>query len=86
MMIAGDWVHGTIRQNLNGEFTFNYDVAAIPHPEGVEAGTTFGAPRYSGINSKRSDTSEAAAWEVLKFMASPEIAKILVQKQLLFLL
>ena len=80
MMIAGDWVHGTIRQNLNGEFTFNYDVAAIPHPEGVEAGTTYGAPRYSGINSKRNDTQKQAAWEVLKFMASPEIAKILVQE------
>ncbi len=80
MMIAGDWVHESIRQNLDGNFTFEYDVAAMPHPEGVEAGTTYGAPRYTGINAKRSEEQKAAAWEVLKFLASPEVAMILVEE------
>lgn len=78
MMIAGDWVHDSIRQNLEGNFTFQYDVAAMPHPEGAEAGTTYGAPRYTGINAKRSEEQKKAAWEVMKFMASPELAMILV--------
>lgn len=78
MMVAGDWVHGTIKQNLEGNYTFKYDVTAMPHPEGVQAGTTYGAPRYTGINAKRSDEQKQAAWQVLKFMASEEVAKILV--------
>ena len=78
MMIAGDWVHESIRANLEGNYTFQYDVAAIPDPEGAAAGTTFGAPRYTGINAKRSEEQKKAAWEVLKFMASPEAGKVLV--------
>lgn len=80
MMIAGDWVHESIRTNLEGNYTFQYDVAAIPHPEGVEAGTTYGAPRYIGINAKRSEEQKSAAWEVLEFMSGPEVAKILVEE------
>lgn len=80
MMVAGDWVHDSIRQNLEGNFTFQYDVAAMPHPEGAEAETTYGAPRYTGINAKRSEEQKKAAWEVLKFMAGPEVAMILVEE------
>lgn len=80
MMVAGDWVHGSIKENLQGNFTFKYDVAAIPHPEGVEAGTTYGAPRYTGINAKRSEEQKKVAWEVMKFLAGPEVAKIMVEQ------
>lgn len=80
MMVAGDWVHGSIKENLQGNFTFDYDVAAIPHPEGVEAGATYGAPRYTGINAKRSDEQKKAAWEVTKFLAGPEVSRIMVEK------
>lgn len=80
MLVGGDWVHTNIRENLQGNYTFHYDVASIPHPEGVAAGTTYGAPRYTGINAKRSEEQKAAAWEVLKFMAGEETARILVEK------
>lgn len=79
MMVAGDWVHNTIKENLGGNYTFEYDVAAMPHPEGTEAGVTYGAPRYNGINAKRSEEQKKAAWEVLKFMTTPEVSKILVE-------
>ncbi len=79
MMIAGDWVHNNIKENLGGNYTFEYDVAAMPHAEGAEAGTTYGAPRYTGINAKRSEEQKKASWEVLKFMTTPEVSKILVE-------
>lgn len=80
MLVGGDWVHTNIRENLQGNYTFKYDVASIPHPAGVEAGTTYGSPRYMGINAKRSEAQKKAAWEVLKFMAGEETARILVEK------
>ena len=79
MMIAGDWVHNNIKENLGGNYTFEYDVAAMPHSEEEEAGTTYGAPRYTGINAKRSEEQKKASWEVLKFMTTPEVSKILVE-------
>lgn len=72
MLVAGNWVPEAINTNLNGNFPFEYDMAELPHPEGVQAGTTFGASEYVGINSKRSEEQKKAAWEVLKFMAGPE--------------
>lgn len=79
MMPAGDWVHQNIKDNLSGEYPFEYDVAYIPHPEGVDSGTTYGAPRYIGINAKQADEDKAAAWEVMKFLTSEEVANMFVE-------
>lgn len=79
MLVAGNWVPDQIRTTLNGNYTFEYDMAELPHPEGVQAGTTFGATEYAGINSKRSEEQKKAAWEVLKFMASPENGVVLAR-------
>lgn len=79
MLIAGNWVPDQIKTTLNGNYTFEYDIAELPHPEGVQAGTTFGATEYAGINSKRSEEQKKAAWEVLKFMASPENGVVLAK-------
>lgn len=77
MLISGDWTIGQIATNLENNYSFQYDIANLPRPDGVAAGTTFGASRYVGINSKSDEKTKDAAWEVLKYLASPEVAKIM---------
>lgn len=79
MLISGDWTVGQIATNLENNFTFKYDVTNIPHPEGVAKGTTFGASRYVGINAKSDEKTKEAAWEVLKYLASEEVALMMAQ-------
>ncbi len=78
MMPAGDWNFGTIARNLNDEYPFEYDIVEMPVPKGVEPGTTWGASRYMGINSKSSDKEKDAAYRVLQlFASSPECANLI---------
>lgn len=77
MLISGDWTIGQIATNLENNFTFKYNITDIPHPEGVAPGTTFGSPRYVGINSKSDAKTKEAAWEVLKHLSSEEVAVIM---------
>lgn len=79
MLISGDWTVGQIAANLENKFTFEYDITNIPHPEGVEKGTTYGSPRYIGINKKSNDESKKAAWEVMKYLSSEEVAKVMAK-------
>lgn len=79
MLISGDWSIGQIATNLENNYTFKYDIANLPHPEGAAKGTTFGASRYVGISSKADQKTKDAAWEVLKYLASPEVAKLMAE-------
>lgn len=79
MLISGDWTVGQIATNLENNFTFKYDIANIPHTEGAAKGTTFGSARYNGINSKSDDKTKEAAWEVIKYLASPEVELLMAQ-------
>lgn len=79
MLLSGDWTIGQIATNLENNFTFKYDITNIPHPEGVEKGTTYGSPRYIGINKKSDEKSKKAAWEVMKYLSSEEVAKIMTK-------
>lgn len=77
MLISGDWTIGQIATNLENNYTFEYDITNLPHPEGIAQGTTFGSSRYVGINSKSDEKTKEAAWEVLKYLASPDVAKMM---------
>lgn len=79
MLLSGDWTIGQIATNLENNYTFEYDIANLPHPEGVAKGTTFGASRYVGINSKSDAKAKEAAWEVVKYLSSPEVAKLMAE-------
>ena len=80
MIVSGNWVFGLIDSNLNGNYTFEYDVVKMPHPEGVEPGTTWGAARYIGMNGNLKGEKREAAWELLKFFAGEEVGKLLMRK------
>lgn len=79
MLISGDWSIGQIASNQNNDFKFKYDITNIPHPEGVAKGTTFGAPRYLLMNSKSDQKTKDAAWEVMKYLSSEDVALILAK-------
>lgn len=76
MLPMGSWFIGTLIQDkAAGNFDFNWGVTRIPHPEGVEAGTTVGAITPVGINAK-TDVPDLA-WEFIKFATGEEGAGIL---------
>ncbi|MBN2469947.1 MAG: sugar ABC transporter substrate-binding protein [Anaerolineae bacterium] len=76
MLPMGSWFIGTLIQaQSDGEFDFDWGVAAFPHPEGVEAGTTAGTLTSLAINAN--SEQKDAAWDFLKFVTSPEGAEVL---------
>ncbi|MEW4414535.1 sugar ABC transporter substrate-binding protein [Clostridium sp. AN503] len=76
MVPMGTWFIATLIQDKkDGKFDFNWGVTKIPHPEGVEAGSTVGSVTPIAINAK-SDVPDTA-WEFVKFATSEEGAEIL---------
>lgn len=76
LLPMGSWFIGTLIQaKNNGEFEFDWGVAAYPHPEGVEAGTTAGTLTSLAINSN--SEHKDAAWDFIKFYTGEEGAAIL---------
>lgn len=71
MIPMGSWFIGTlIADKKDGKFDFNWGVTRIPHPEGVEAGTTVGSVTPVAINAKTDQPD--LAWEFVKFATSEE--------------
>lgn len=76
MLPMGSWFIGsTIQARDEGNFESDWGVAAYPHPEGVEAGTTAGTLTSLAINANSSQ--QDAAWDFLQFVTSPEGAEVL---------
>lgn len=76
MVPMGTWFIATLIQDRNdGKFDFNWGVTKIPHPQGVEAGSTVGSVTPIAINAK-TDVPDTA-WEFVKFATSEEGAEIL---------
>lgn len=76
MMPMGSWFIATLIQaQKDGEFDFDWGIAAFPHPEGVEAGTTAATLTSLAINSN--STNKDAAWDFIQFYTGPEGAEIL---------
>lgn len=77
MYIMGTWqISGFINKIKSGEFTEipNWRIAKMPHPEGVEAGSTIAT--ITGIAVPAMSDHKEEAWEFIKFMAGPEGAEI----------
>ncbi len=78
MIPMGSWFIGRlVADQAAGIFDFPWGVAAFPHPEGVEPGTTAGTLTSLAINEK-SDNKDAA-WDFIKFNAGEEGAKVLAE-------
>lgn len=78
MLPMGSWFISTLIQDqAAGKFDFNWGVAVLPHPEGVEAGSTMGSVTPVAINAK-TDVPDVA-WDFVKFATSEEGAVVLAE-------
>ncbi|NLJ16382.1 MAG: sugar ABC transporter substrate-binding protein [Clostridiales bacterium] len=69
MMVNGDWTFTLLNADEdNGLFDFEWDMAPLPVPEGVNEGTTVGGTSYLGINEK--SNKKDAAWKFMEFFAN----------------
>lgn len=76
MLPMGSWFIATlIKDKADGKIDFNWGVTKIPHPEGVEAGSTVGSVTPIAINAKTDEPD--LAWEFVKFATSEAGAEIL---------
>ena len=76
MLPMGSWFIGSLIAAENaGEFDFGWGVAAYPHPEGVEAGTTAGTLTSLAINAN--SANQDAAWDFIQFYSGVEGAQVL---------
>ena len=74
-MPMGSWFYTTIIDRINkGEVKIRWGIAALPHPEGVEAGWTVGSVTPIAIN--QASKNKDAAWEFIKFATGEEGARI----------
>ena len=76
MVPMGTWFIATLVQDRKaGIFDFNWGVTRIPHPAGIEAGSTVGSVTPIAVNAK-SDVPDQA-WEFVRFATSEAGAEIL---------
>ena len=74
MMPMGYWYVSTlIGYNKDGTCSFNWGIAAVPHLEGVPAGSSFGNLTGAMINAK--SENKDLAWEYVSWLGGPEGAK-----------
>lgn len=78
MVPMGTWFIATLIQDRKaGLFDFNWGVTRIPHPAGMEAGSTVGSVTPIAVNAKSEIPDQA--WEFVKFATSEAGAKILAE-------
>ncbi len=74
MLPMGYWYVSTlINYNNDGTCSFNWGIAAVPHLEGVAAGSSFGNLTGAMINAK--SENKDLAWEYVSWLGGPEGAK-----------
>ena len=74
MMPMGYWQVSTFINDIKaGTASLNWGIAAVPHLEGVAAGSSFGNLTGVMINSK--SEQKELAWEYISWLAGPEGAK-----------
>ena len=74
MMPMGYWYVSTLIQKINdGECSFNWGITAVPHAEGVAAGSSFGNLTGAMINAK--SEKKDLAWEYISWLGGEEGAK-----------
>ncbi|MEK3885345.1 sugar ABC transporter substrate-binding protein [Paenibacillus sp. PL2-23] len=79
MNIIGDWHVAQLRKaEEEGSLSFDWDVAPLPHPEGVTPNTSFGTPTSLMINQRSKHQDEAFAF--IQFMVTEPGAKVFASK------
>ena len=74
MMNMGYWYVSTlIGYNKAGTATFNWGICAVPHAEGVSAGSSFGSLTGAMINTK--STQKDLAWDYIAWLCGEEGSK-----------
>jgi multiple sugar transport system substrate-binding protein len=74
MMPMGYWYVSTlIGYNKDGTCNFNWGITAVPHADGVAAGSSFGNLTGAMINAK--SEKKDLAWEYVSWLGGPEGAK-----------
>ena len=74
MLPMGYWLVSTLIGDIEkGNASLNWGIAAVPHLEGVAAGSSFGNLTGVMINSK--SEQKELAWEYISWLAGPEGAK-----------
>ncbi len=74
MLPMGYWYVSTlIGYNNDGTCNFNWGITAVPHAEGVAAGSSFGNLTGAMINAK--SANKDLAWEYISWLGSPEGSK-----------
>ncbi len=74
MLPMGYWYASTLIGYIkDGTADFDWGITAIPHLEGVAAGSSFGSPTGIAINAKSANVD--AAWKFASWMCSEEGAK-----------
>ncbi len=74
MLPMGYWYVSTlIGYNKDGTCNFNWGITAVPHAEGVAAGSSFGNLTGAMINTK--SEKKDLAWEYISWLGGPEGAK-----------
>lgn len=75
MIINGEWLANMfLEDEANGLDVPEWDIAPMPVPDGVEAGTTYGMYQFAGITSRCSDPEKA--FEFLQFLCGEQGALI----------
>lgn len=76
MLPQGEWLFNMLMTDTEaGKTTVNWDVAPIPVPEGVEAGTTWGATQFTAIPKDSKHAAEA--YEFLEYLCGDGGAEVL---------
>ena len=78
MMPMGYWYAATMITYIkDGTANFNWGITAVPHLEGVAAGSSFGSPTGMAINKKSANAD--LAWEFISWLCSEEGAKAMAE-------
>ena len=82
MHYMGDW-HIEQLISAGDEVGFDWDIAAMPHPDGVSANTAIGNPTNAGISSRTTEEKQDAAWKFISYLCGYEGQKNLASQKLL---
>ncbi|MDO5379162.1 MAG: sugar ABC transporter substrate-binding protein [Clostridia bacterium] len=78
MMPMGYWYVSTLIGYINdGTASMNWGITAVPHLEGVEAGSSFGSP--TGIAISAASANKEEAWKFAAWMCSEDGAKAIAE-------
>jgi multiple sugar transport system substrate-binding protein len=80
MVVTGTWFPGMLEQDQkDNKLSFNWGMTYVPHPPGVQKGTTMTAVVVHAVNSDSKHPEEAKKW--ISFISSEEGQKIVAKYQ-----